>query len=249
MRIFITIICLMLIACNCSFADEETPIRIAVSHFSPPFVYQTASNELSGFDIDLMMHICKSKKLNCVFVPMQSKHILEAIASKSVDLGIGGIDISLNSYRYASLSIPYMNSEYRFLSTKDSNQASLTDSVLKNKKIGINNNGLAKKSFSKYAKQKHSKLVEYLDNDSLISALIDGSIDLALVRNETAVYWKNNSAGRIHTLGQPLHLGKGIGIPVSIHRPNLVTVINDAISEYKQTPEYKASYSMYFDPI
>lgn len=235
--------------CGHAFANEAQVVKIAVSQFSPPFAYQTADNELSGFDIDLMVQICKMKNLNCKFIPMESKYILEAIISKNVDVGIGGIDISLTSLQYLDVSVPYMKSEYRFLTTKKPLSTNLDKEMLTNKKIGVNNNGLAKKEFSSYAKQQKSKIIEFQDNDSLIAALVKGSIDLALLRNETAIYWQNHSSGRIYALGEPLHLGDGIGIPISLRRPNLVKTINTAILQYKVTPEYKSLYSMYFDPF
>jgi polar amino acid transport system substrate-binding protein len=246
MRKLFGFIFLLLVVCNLANAKATTPIRIAVTHFSPPFVFQTANNELSGFDIDLMMHICETLDRPCEFIPMRSSQVLSAVATNKADVGIGGIDITLTRFKRIGFSVPYMIGEYRFLSNAPLSNQAVNDEWLKNKTIGILKNKIIKRQLAHYANKENITMVEFPDIDQLISALNENSINIAIVHNSTAMYWQNHSSGNLHALDGTLKLGPGLGIPISRSQRGLRTKINRAILTYQKTKAFNDLYSVYF---
>lgn len=244
-RLFVIFILLFSI-CVCTFAKGNHPLRIAVTHFSPPFAIQNSSSNLSGFDIDLMMYICKTINRPCEFIPMKSSQIFASIINKQADLGVGGINISNSTNKLIKFSIPYMLSEYRILSNKPYKDVEQAPQILKNKTIGMTKNSLVKDKFLNFASLNNMKIIEFANTSQLISALNDEAINFAIVKNATAIYWQNNSAGGLYTLGEPLDLGLNIGIPINFAQRDLMKSINKAILNYKNSPEYQRLYSMYF---
>lgn len=228
-------------------ATNNPPLKIAVSHFMPPFVMQNSNRDLAGFDIDLMLHICKDLDRKCQFIPMRSSQVLPAVALKKVDVGLGGIDIGNGRYTNISYSDPYMLSEYRFLTNKISGGNSVNSPAdLKNKRVGVKNNSLAKAAFLQFAKNNDIHLKEYSDTNKLITALLKDKIDIAIVHNATAAYWQNNSANQLKVIGNPLNIGLGIGIPIYRNNSELIQSINKSLASYKNSNEYRQLYMIYF---
>ncbi len=231
--------------CKSIYATEMPAIRIAVAHFMPPFVIQNSNNDLSGFDIDLMLHICKSLDRKCIFIPMQSSQVTNAVAMQKADIGLGGIDIARN-YINIKYSQPYMISEYRFLVRKEINNMPTSQLNLKNKTLGINKNSIAKYYFNQLSRYNNMRLIEFNSNHQLLSDLLSGKIEMAAVSNAMAIYWKNNSSEKLDIVGNPLNIGVGIGVIVNNKNPILLKNINNVIANYKKSPEYKQLYDIYF---
>ncbi|WP_040916294.1 transporter substrate-binding domain-containing protein, partial [Legionella tunisiensis] len=49
---------------------QGEPLRIAVDTFAPPFVMESAHNQLYGFDIAMMQSLCRIMQRTCQFVPV-----------------------------------------------------------------------------------------------------------------------------------------------------------------------------------
>lgn len=247
MKKLFTVIFFIHLLCNYAIAKNVEPLRIAVSNFAPPFVFQTSRNQLSGFDIHLMLHICKSINRPCKFIPMESSDVLASINNKTTDVGVGGINIANNKYQLINFSIPYMTNEYRILSNKLYQDFELNNKFLKSKIIGIEKQSLIKAELIKYARQNQIKTKEFSSVSNLISALYRGDINLAVVENTKAIYWQNNSSNKLYMLGAPLNFGIGIGIPIYSGDPKLIKSINAAILSYKSSNEYNQLYAIYFN--
>lgn len=228
------------------YAKETRPIRIAVSHFLPPFVFEGANKELSGFDISLMGYICQEMERTCVFIPMKSTQVLSAVANHDADVGIGAITITLDRYKLVGFSIPYMLSESRFLGTKSMTVMPFTEESLSNKTIGVQEGSVIETQLKRYPNFKKIKIIRFADGDKLVAALSDGSIDLALVYNATAMYWQNHSAGALYALGLSFSFGYGIGISVNRDDVELTQAINKAILRYQKTAAFNDLYTSYF---
>lgn len=240
------IIFCILLFCSWVYASDNPPLRIAISHFSPPFVFQNSNHDLSGFDIDLMLHICKKLNRSCEFIPMRSSQVLTAIKNNQADMGLGGIDIGTNNYQNIRYSIPYMLSEYRFLGNKPIPNNKITLQILEQKVIGVKINSLAEKSLEQYTALNQIKLVKYYDTNKMISDLFNNKIDFAFVHSATANYWKNNSAGKLYIDSNPINVGIGIGIPINSNNLVLVESINNIINNYTNSQDYKQLYNIYF---
>ncbi len=242
---------LILYFCHTALSTADLPaLRIAVPHFLPPYVMQAVQNKLSGFDIVMMTKLCKIMRRSCTFVPMSGEKLITAVADHSVDLAIGALTITLESYKQVNFTIPYLLSNVRFLDnvTQISNKSAQQDqkTLYTNKKIGVTTGS----SFAADLTQipgMSKKIITFNHSNEMIDALNHGRIDLALMNNETTIYWQNNSAGKLIAVGDPFLLGFGLGIAVNPENPGLATEINHAILIYESTLDFKQLNDIYFD--
>ncbi len=222
------------------------PLKVAVSHFSPPFVVQGANNKLTGFDIVLMTHICQVIKRECVFVPMDFASIIPATAARTTDVGIDDITITLERYRLVNFSVPYMTSEARFLARKPLGQKALFNLLSNKPNIGVEAGTIFENEIKNMANIKNPNVTVYKDSNDMIAALSNGSLDLVLQDNPTSIYWQNHSANALFAVGKPFIFGNGLGIAINKNETLLLQEINTAIQAYQKTAEFKQIYNMYF---
>ena len=226
-------------------AQENQPLRVGVSHFLPPFSIEGANHQLSGFDIILMQHLCGILQRQCKFVVMDTEQIVAAVADERVDLGISDLTISLERYKQADFTIPYMLSESRFLATSTFKSQSTDLRVLQNKQIGVQANTVYADQLQQMG-HLESNIVTFTHESELIDALNQGNIDLALMSNPTALYWSNQTSNTLRVIGEPILYGFGIGIAVNPKKPELTQAINAAILRTQNSNEYTQIYQMYF---
>ena len=239
---------LFFLLCPISYAQEQIPLRVAVSHFIPHFVIEGANKKISVFDITLMTHLCNDIHRKCIFIPMATDQIIPAISMNEADLGIGSITITLERYKNVDFTIPYMLSESRFLGKKSIEQIKFNLNDFKEKKIGVQK-GTVYEQELRLIGINESNISTFYSISGVIEALNNDNIDLALVSNPVAIYWENYSSEALHTLGQPLNYGLGIGIAVNKQQPLLAKELDEAILMFQQTAVYNQLYKMYFGEI
>lgn len=226
------------------YSEDVSPLRVGITHFLPPYVIEGAHHELSGFDVLIIQQICHIIKRRCQFVPMNLAEIIPAVAAHKVDVGMGALTITLERFRWVNFSVPYLLSEARFLGKKNLTTQKFDTEFLQKKSIGVDEGSL----YRQQLEQMHlnATIVNFKDDNSIIAALNDDKIDLALVDNPTAIYWQNHSANQLATLGKPFTVGLGLGIAISRDDIALTQLINKAILQYQKTPAFKQLYRIYF---
>ena len=235
----------MLLLCTSKlFAIDQPNLRIAVPHFAPPYVMQGFNRKLSGFDIVMLTHMCTFMDRKCIFVPMSTDSLLQAVADKRVDLAVGALTITLERYKMVNFSIPYLLSNVSFLG-KNTKNKNLLSSYSK-QKIGVTSgSGFANDLIQMPSMPK--KIVSFKHSSEMIEALNTGKIDLALMDSATTTYWQNHSSSKFTAIGKPFLLGFGLGIAVNMDSVDLVKSINQAILNYESTPEFRQLNLIYFD--
>ena len=237
---------LILLYCTTTFsADLQPALRIAVPHFTPPYVMQGYKNNVTGFDIVMLTRICDYMRVKCKFVPMSTDDLLQAVADQQADLAVGALAITLAGYQKVNFSMPYLLSNVRFLGLSAQQKWSPT---YKNAKIGVTAGGEFPAELTPMANMP-KKIISFQHSTQMIDALNKGNIDLALMDNATTIYWQNHSSGKFIAVGKQFSLGFGLGIAVNLDNVALVKAVNAAILKYESTPEFKELYSMYFDSI
>ena len=113
------------------------PLRVAVSHFMPPFVIQGANQQFYGFDIAMMGFICARLERHCQFYPMSFDKLLDAVINKKADVAVSSITITADRAELVNFSTPYLPSRSRFVATTELASAKYTPTLLDNKKIGV----------------------------------------------------------------------------------------------------------------
>lgn len=224
---------------------EDQPLVVGVESFDPPFVAQGAHHEIYGFDIDMMSSICRLIHRKCHFHLMNFDQLLNAVATKKVDVAVAAMTITPERAKIVSFSIPYLVSYSRFITFRSNvSQTPFSYSQLDGKKIGIEAGTVYGAQIAEL-KIKDPIIVEYKQGSELLLALSNKDIDYVLLDNPGALYWEANSGNQFVTVGQPLMHGFGCGIAINQGDQELLKSINQAILQYQSSSQYKIDYDKY----
>lgn len=227
-----------------SLHAEGEVLKVAVNSFSPPFVMQSANNQLYGFDIELMENICKNLNRSCQFEMMRFQDLIDAVQTKKADVAVSSIFITPERSALVNFSLPYLLSNSLFLGSKDKAKEPFRLGMLNNSTIGVEKGTIFDKMIDTLGIQ-NPKIVRYDKYADEIAALRDNDIDFVLMDEPAARYWQIQSSGTLMALGQPLVYGFGVAIAVNKDEGDLLNQINTALQQYQNSKDYKDSYDRY----
>ncbi|KTD43787.1 transporter substrate-binding domain-containing protein [Legionella oakridgensis] len=96
-------------------------LTIGSAPLNPPFeTLASQPNHFFGFDIDLMIEICKRINLQCDFIPMPFDNLFSSIQERKIDLAIAAITITPAREAEFLFSLPYLESNGHFLALRKS---------------------------------------------------------------------------------------------------------------------------------
>jgi len=234
----------LLLITNVALAQDT--LRVAVSHFYPPFVMQGANDHLYGFDISIASKICELTNHRCEYKIIPFGEILKTVSNGEADAAISAIAITLNRSQFVNFSMPYMISEASYLVSADSKIKAATKATLANKSVGISKGSVFEETL-KFMALNNTNIVLYKDTNRMIESLAEGDVDVVLIDHASAHYWEINSSGQFKIVGKPIRVGHGLGIAVNKDKLELLKQINQAIVEIQNSGEFKRLYKKYFE--
>lgn len=244
-RNLIYLICILPIFLFGPLYAEGEDLRIGIVNFNPPFVVQGAKNKMFGYDVEMINALCKIMQRTCTFRIYKRDGLIQALQAKEVDIAINTLTITPERLKTVAFSIPYLISEFRFLS-QDPKVFAQTFSLglLQNKKIGVMKGSIFTEPSSPLGVQS-AKIIPYDTVGLLLEALQNNKVDFVLMNNRAAIYWDANTPGDIRPVGDPLSFGLGVGVAVDKNNPALLQQINKALLQYQNSPEFKQNYDRY----
>lgn len=225
---------------------ENNVLHVGVNGFQPPFVMRTGKNQYNGFDINLMLYVCKSLKRTCKFHPMFFDDLLPAVQIGKIDAALSALTITYDRSRKVNFSNPYLPSMSRFLSLSNFKDKKVNKKFLYGKNIGIRKGTIFDAQLTKL-KLKKINVIRFTTDNQLIDALNQKNIDLILTDNATALYWQNHSSNQIYAIGKPIKYGIGYGIATNLKELELNKQINKILNDYHQSIQYRADYQAFIE--
>lgn len=218
---------------------------IGVDSNSPPFVMQGGTNELYGYDISMMMSLCKIMKQECTFKVIKWIDLLPAVINNQIDMAVSSITITADRAKIINFSLPYALSYSRFLTRQDiQHKGPFKIEQLHDKKIGVYK-GTIYEDQATHIGIKNPIIKLYEGHQESLKALSNKEVDYILLDNPTALYWAANSSGAFKVIGEPMPYGYGFGIAVSNKDRELIPMLNKALIGYQNTKEYNENYARY----
>lgn len=239
---------LFLCLLSTSALTQAITLTIGVTEFYPPFVMQTANDQLFGFDISLAQRLCKILHVNCKYKPMAFEKLLPSVLLGEVDMAMSALTITHARMEMMHFSLPYMLSQGRFLVNRETKIKSFSKDFLKNKTIGVQLGTI----FDEYLLSlniKGYKLIYYKDESEQVSALIKKKVDIVALDNPNAIWWSLNTTHQTKVVGKPFKIGEGIGIAVAEKNIPYIKNINQAIVQWQKDGSFHKAYNMYFNPL
>lgn len=230
-----------------TYAQNET-LRFGTGFFYPPFVYSEAGGRgVYGFDIEVVLALCKQLNDTCVFSQAPLPENLQKLDNGEIDATIGAFSITNARKAKYDFAGPYYKDTMSFLKRTDTQLTLPQD--LAGKTVG----SIRSSTFNTYLEQnfgKNIKIKTYTTTEELIDALSNKKVDLILVDTPVATYWIKNSSGSFIfvTGGQQIlaPFDEGYGIAFRLGSPQRVAEFNNALLTIIKNGTYDAIKKRYF---
>ncbi|KTC86296.1 transporter substrate-binding domain-containing protein [Legionella brunensis] len=223
---------------------QNEPLRVGVDTFTPPFIMEGANSQLFGFDISMMKYICNSIHRSCVFVPTDFDKIFDSLEARQIDVAVSAITITPERATRVNFSIPYLLSHSRFIGPSKLAKEHFSLQLLNDHTIGVEQGTIFPAVINAMG-VRNPTIETFKDAPTLIDALQNGDVDIALMDDPSAMYWQSQSSGLLSVLGEPFSTGFGLGIAINRNEVDLLTTINQAIVQYQDSANFKQDFDKY----
>jgi ABC-type amino acid transport substrate-binding protein len=219
-------------------------INVGTLSFNPPFEMEAdQKNHFVGFEIDIMMELCKRMQADCHFIPLTFEEIFTKLLANKIDLGLGAISITEQRRTNYLFSLPYMKSTARFITKINSQTQGIND--IRNKRVGSEEGTLFKDVVLEIFNHE-VEVVEYPTLGGVFQALADGKVDIVITDGETAKYWVTNNNELFNLVDNEIHIGIGYGIMANKKHKDFVETIDKLLSNIEADGSYLEIYKRYF---
>lgn len=235
---------LILVGCgsdNSKKAEDKKVLHIGTHATYPPFEFTKAnSEEIQGFDYDLMEAIAKRIGYTISWKNMSFDGIVPALQSGQLDGAIAAMNITPARSKVVDFSDAYYETSSVVVHLKGNDIT--TVAALENKNIGVQI-GTAEADMAK--KIAGAKVKEFNNiPDALNDMKIEG-VDAVLVDKPIALYYSKQDSDKFEIF-QFDDKSAPLGIAISKKQGELVPKINKALADMKADGEYQKIVDKWF---
>ncbi|MDR3517222.1 MAG: transporter substrate-binding domain-containing protein [Azospirillaceae bacterium] len=229
---------------------QAKPVRIGTEAAYAPFEFKDASGELKGLEIELGNAMCKSAKIECVWVNMDFDSLIAALNAKKIDAVFSQMSITDERKQSVAFTDMITKAPAQLIAKVGSG---LTDdpATLKGKTIGVQSGT----THERYANEKLKSVATikvYQSQDEAYLELQSGRIDATLCDQTLGFDWLSKEgkkdgfdfAGKV--IDDPAIFGEGTGIAVRKDDAALRGQFNKALAAVLKDGTFKKINDAYF---
>ncbi len=235
----ITVLCLagiLLAACSGATVGGPTPnsdlpkLTISTDSTYPPFEQMnTATKQITGFDVELMRAVAANAGYNAQFdTSLNYNRLLDAVGSCQVDVAISAISITDDLKEKMAFTDPY----YTFgevVTVKSGNNTITGQDKLAEMTVGVQNQTTSQ---TEVAKIQGAKMKVYPTFDLAFKDLQNGLIDAVVADKVTALAYVALNPNNLKIVGTEFGM-ESYGIAVCKTKTDLLKKLNDALAAVK----------------
>jgi len=236
-------------------AEEATPpqqpaIRIAMEGAYPPFNFiDPNSNELQGFEVDLLKRLCEVMQAQCEIVQHEWDGIIKGLINREYDAIMSSMEITERRQKRIAFTDPYYRIPAVFIGSKEVTPGEVTPRALAGKRIGT----IERSDHEAYLKTfyKDSEIALYAKAEEANLDLLVGRLD-AVFGDELLLskFLQSREGECCHVLGDapadPAYRREVYGIGLRKEDEGLRTRFNRAIAQVKADGTYDRIRAKYF---
>ena len=221
---------------------ESRGVLVVGTAITKPFeYYDSETNELTGFDVEIAKHITNEMGVRIEWVEMPFANLLPALEEKKVDITIAAMYITDEREARVDFSKPYINTGLVMVTKADSANEIMSIQDLAGKSVGVKIGATGETLAKEFLAQGIAlNLVGYQDS-------LDSMLDLEVGRVDAVFNDYLNTLIYIHEYDSDLNIfadPKGninylsqVGLGIAVHPSNqdLLNEINSILIEMEQT--------------
>ena len=204
-----------------------------------PYNYVDDNGELVGFEIELGNELCRLADLQCMWVRNEWDTMIPNLQAGDFDTIMAGMSITEERDELIDFSEPYIPpSPSVYLALEGSSDEVVQgDVAAQTATIHLD-----------YLLEAGITPIKYELADDLVSAVLDGVVDAALVDLGFALDHVEHNRGRLAIVGPEVVIDLGIGIGVREEDEQLRSKLNDAIEAMKKDGRLNDLIEKWFGP-
>ncbi len=220
-------------------------LSIATDASYAPFEnMNTSTNQVEGFDIDLMNQIAKELNVTVQYTNQPFDGIILSIQTHKYDASISAFTITGERQKTIDFTDPYYENRGQALAVKtgQDNIKSLDD--LKNMTVGVQSGTVAQTEVANYTTA--GSLKAYTLMPDVMSALKKGEVQVAAGDYSVMKPYIDQYPGDYQFSNTTVSGTEYFGIVVSKDNPGLTAAMNSALAKIKADGRYDAIYKVWF---
>lgn len=205
-------------------------LKVGLEGTYPPFNFQDASGQLTGFEVELAKALAEELGVNAAFQPTKWDGILAALESRRLDVVINQVTISDERKEKYDFSTPYTVSGIQALTRKADADTIKSPNDLAGKKVGV---GLGT-NYEQWLKENvpQAEIRTYDDDPTKFQDLNVGRIDVILVDRLAAFEMVEKTGDRLAVAGDAFSRQES-GVALRKGNPQLLAAIDAAIAKLR----------------
>ena len=221
-------------------------MRVATEPTFAPFEFQKeGSDELAGFDMDLIRAIGKKLGYKVEIANMGFDALIPALNTGNIDVAIAGMSITDERKQAVGMSDPYYTSGLIVMVKKDNNDIKSIDD-LTGKRIAAQ---IGTTGADKANSVKDAKVTLFNTNTESAMELTNGGVDAVINDSPVIGYYLAQGGSEVaKTVGDVME-AEQYGIAVKKDNTKLLEDINKALAELKKDGEYDKIYKTWFGEV
>jgi polar amino acid transport system substrate-binding protein len=228
---------------------QAAQVKIATEGTYKPFSFYTAGGELTGFDVELTLAVCKAAGLDCVMVPMDNDAVLPALADRKIDAIATGMSVTEKRKKKVAFTDHMRSTARQFVSCTPDKFADVSPAALKGHVIGTQTGTTIADYFQ--ALYAGSDVRLYKTMDDAFRDLAAGRVELVLSVMAVGYDFANSPAGAGCKLVGPRledkkYFGDGVAVAVRLDDLALRDAFNAGLRKVLADGIYKAINDKYF---
>ncbi|MET9759406.1 transporter substrate-binding domain-containing protein [Streptomyces sp. NPDC006372] len=223
---------------------QDGVITAATQSEQPPFAITDAAGRPTGFAVELMNEAAKRLDLKVQYKTTTLQGILAGLSAGQYDIGVAGVGATAERKKSVSFTTPFYWGFTDVLTLKNGKQDALPD--FDGKRVGAVS-GSVQETFV-HREMGGAELVKFKDQTALITQLLSGGIEAAVLGGASADAYVAKEPVRIAVKLESL---QGSAFPMRKNGdPELLKDIDHQIDQMIDDGTYIRLYKKYFhDPI
>lgn len=228
--------------------DRNKVIIVGIGSDYPPMTFQTIDGTPDGFDVELARATVKSmgKEIKFRVISWGKKRAL--LNSGDIDLVWAGMTITEKRKKKYELSAPYLADRIAVIVNKQSYIKSLDD--LANVTVGVQEGSSDKELIRKFRTSDNKAILKAKDDYSgpsdVLSALLSGEIDAAVLSRNVAGYYMKRTPDVFRMIDSTIGNTEQLGVGIKKGRIELLNDVNSALAKLEATGKIKELKAKWF---